>query len=281
MCYLAVMLILCAQFAQPGETPNVAVVLGPAAAPLERYAADGLLVYLSAIALGVAGASAAEDDGLVAFYPCDDGSGAVLHDQSGMGNDGQIVGGASWASGAWGTALRLDGQDDYVDCGAALSALMKQAGSVVFWFQPIARCQGGLVAWTIGGRPPDQRLAVSLNTHRRNRGRGALVHEELGVYMSDGQGHYEAHQSNFHKAYFPPPDRWLHFAVTWDGRSVNVYRDGVWTYSRFQALVPEIDDIALWIGRCIGVGGPSDYFKGLIDNVRLYSRATSSRFSRT
>jgi hypothetical protein len=225
----------------------------------------------------VGSAVAVEDDRLVAFYPCDEGSGAALHDQSGRGNDGRILGGAAWANGAWGTALQLDGQDAFVDCGAAMSALMKQTASVVFWFQPVTRCQGGLVAWTTGKGPPDQRLVVSLNTYNRNKGRGALVYEELGVYMSDGQGYYEAHQSNFHKAYFPPPDEWLHFAVTWDGRSINVYRDGVWTYSRFQPLVPQIDDIPMWIGRCVGMGGPSDYFKGLIDNVRLYSRALSDQ----
>jgi len=213
----------------------------------------------------------------VAFYPCEDGSDAVLHDASGKGNDGQIVGSAARANGTWGSALQLDGQVDYVDCGATMSASMTHAGTIVFWFKPVERCQGGLLAWTCGGERPDQRLVVALNTYKRNKGRGDAVHRELGVYMSDGHGYYEPHHSNFYKSYFPPPGQWQHFAVTWDGRSVNVYRDGVCVYSRFQALAPKIAGIPLWIGRCVGMGGPSDYFKGLIDDIRLYARALSDQ----
>ena len=232
---------------------------------------------LATIAFAASAAAGSTEGGLVARYSCDEGSGTVLGDGSGNGNDGEILGGGGWGGGPWGTALRLDGVDDYVDCGRGFSAPLETRGSVVLWFKPIERCQGGLVAWTAGAKPADQRLVTALNTYKRNRSRGVLVYKELGVYMADGAGSYEVHQSNFHDAYFPAPGQWLHFAVTWDGRSVNVYRDGVRVYSRFQTIAPVLKDLALWLGRCHGYGGPSDFFKGLLDEVCVYQRALSDR----
>ena len=40
------------------------------------------------------------NQGLVAYYPFDEGSGAVVHDRSGNGNEGKILGGVKWAKGA-------------------------------------------------------------------------------------------------------------------------------------------------------------------------------------
>ena len=87
-------------------------------------------------------------DGLVAHFSCDEGEGSVLQDRSGNGHDGTIVGGATWAAGAWGTALRLDGEDDYVDCGTAVAPALADTGTLALWFKPLRRCQGGVVAWT-------------------------------------------------------------------------------------------------------------------------------------
>ena len=47
----------------------------------------------------------AVDDGLVAYYPFDEGAGAVASDKSGNGNDGKIIGRAKWGKGDWGAAL--------------------------------------------------------------------------------------------------------------------------------------------------------------------------------
>ena len=54
--------------------------------------------------------------GLVASYDFDEGSGTVLKDISGKGNDGKIQG-AKYVKGRYGTALKFDGKDDCVDCG--------------------------------------------------------------------------------------------------------------------------------------------------------------------
>jgi hypothetical protein len=51
--------------------------------------------------------------GLVAHWDFDEGSGDVLHDVSGNGNDGTIYG-ATWTSGFSDNALKFDGDNDYV-----------------------------------------------------------------------------------------------------------------------------------------------------------------------
>lgn len=58
-------------------------------------------------------------DGLVAYYPMEEGSGAVLSDVI-NGNDGELTNmdtAAAWVDGAVGGALLLDGTDDYVYLG--------------------------------------------------------------------------------------------------------------------------------------------------------------------
>ncbi|NQV35015.1 MAG: discoidin domain-containing protein [Phycisphaeraceae bacterium] len=72
-----------------------------------------------ALMLGLITVSAAADigEGLVAYWPLDEGGGTVTSDASGNGSDGTLNGGPSWMAGKFGDALEFDGSDDYVDCG--------------------------------------------------------------------------------------------------------------------------------------------------------------------
>ena len=50
----------------------------------------------------------------IALYPFDEGSGSVVHDASGHGNDGKIYG-ARWTDeGINGKALKFDGVEDHI-----------------------------------------------------------------------------------------------------------------------------------------------------------------------
>ncbi len=73
-----------------------------------------LVIALAGLPAGVQAQGA--DDGLVAQWHFDEGSGSVLADSSGNGNDG-VVHGATWVEGKYGKALSFDGVDDYVNCG--------------------------------------------------------------------------------------------------------------------------------------------------------------------
>lgn len=50
------------------------------------------------------------------YAQSDEGSGNVVKDISGNGNDG-VVYGAMWVDGKFGKALSFDGKDEYIDCG--------------------------------------------------------------------------------------------------------------------------------------------------------------------
>ena len=56
-------------------------------------------------------------EGLVAYWPLDEGEGDTTSDLSGNGNDGTLNGGPNWEDGKFGNALSFDGTDDHVDCG--------------------------------------------------------------------------------------------------------------------------------------------------------------------
>lgn len=221
-------------------------------------------------------ACASRKAGLVAYYPLDEGAGTVTNDKSGNVCDGKIIGGAEWATGDFGSALSFDGTDDYVDCGVESALQIGSTGSLLLWFKPEEVPQGGLLGWTAGNDEHARRLVAAIDPFSPNGNRRG-TNKGLGVYVSDGTDTWPAHESRLHPGYMPMADEWLFLAVTLDGREVNFYRDGVHVYSRFQSHNPDTTNIPLWIGRSLGVGGNSGYFKGLINEVRIYDRPLSGR----
>ncbi len=219
--------------------------------------------------------AAEKDTGLVLHYTFDKSAGSTLRDKSRSGNNGKILGGTRWVKGKFGSALEFNGKDGYVDCGAKPTLNIGKAGTIAFWFKPETTCQGGLVGWAAGAGRPNQRLVVSLNTYMEEQINGNHLRQELGVYISDGKHFDRPFRRNQHKAYFPPADKWLFYTVTFDGRALDIYRNGVHVETRFQTLIPDTANVTMLIGKCFGMGGSSDYFKGLIDEVQIYNRPLS------
>ena len=199
----------------------------------------------------------------------------VERDLSGAGHDGRIVGGARRVEGEFGSALELDGTDGHVDCGAGPGLALGEAGTIMLWLRPGSPRQGGIVSWSAGPEEADQRLVVSLHTWKESGFAGEQVHEALGTYFAGGEHFSEQFRTPEHKPWFPAAGEWVFWSVTFDGRAVDYYRDGVAVETRFQTLRPDTGDAALWLGRCVGLGGPGDYYKGLLADVRIYRGALS------
>ncbi len=207
----------------------------------------------------VAITACADEAGLVALYSFDEDADAVAVDASGNGNDGRILGGFGRVEGPYGRALQLDGTSGYVDCGARPSLDIGAGGSILVWCYPES-LQGGLVNWSTGGGWADERLVLAVNTYG-----GAL---SLIACVADGRSFQQ-----FRTFGEPPCGEWSHLAFTFDGSSARVYRDGVLNSSVSQSVRPDIAGVPLWIGRAQGLG--IEFFDGMIDEVRLYSRAVS------
>ena len=74
--------------------------------------------------------------GIVGYWSFDEGTGDIVHDTSGNGNDGTIYGDATWTTGVSGGALSFDGIDDYVEIPDVSDFIFKDE-SVTFsaWVQ--------------------------------------------------------------------------------------------------------------------------------------------------
>jgi len=214
------------------------------------------ITYLFVLLIGVA-TVVCGDGRLVAHYPCDEGSGHVLHDATTNDLHGTIYGG-EWMTGPWGTALHLDGQDDYVDCGAAAELDITEAGSIMLWFLP-EDLQGGLISRSEGSSWGDERLVLAFNTYGGS--------PRLCWVIANGPRHQYGAIS------MPRVGNWSHLAMTFSGKRVIIYENGKPATSIDQALQPLVATVPLMIGKCQGLG--KQFFAGLIDEVRIYNQALS------
>ncbi|HID76182.1 MAG TPA: LamG domain-containing protein, partial [Planctomycetaceae bacterium] len=203
----------------------------------------------------------AAERGLAAYYPLDEGTGGVARDRSGHDHHGTIHGNAKWARASWGTALVFDGQGVYVDCGADKGLDISGGGTVSVWCRP-ERLQGGIVNWSTGGAWADERLVLAINTYHGDASLMGCLADGRGFQRLGGFGEIEVGQ-------------WTHLAITFDGDTVRLYRDGLIVDRRSQGLTPALAGVPLWIGRCLGLG--RQWFHGLIDEVRIYDRPLSAR----
>ena len=75
-----------------------------------------LVSFVLVLGLTTTVAKADIADGLVGYWPLDEGSGTTTADATGNGSDGTFVGDPQWSAGKLGSALDFDG-NDAVDCG--------------------------------------------------------------------------------------------------------------------------------------------------------------------
>ena len=197
---------------------------------------------------------------LVAAYGFDQGSGTTVADSSGYANDGTISG-ASWtSSGKYGSALSFDGTDDSVSIPDSDSLDLTSALTLSAWVKPDAtynRYQN-IIVKERNGNDGSYVLAGDSTTNSRP-----------GVEIRKSGG-WEAARA-------PDPltaGQWSHLAATWDGSTAKVYLNG--TLVKTQSMTGTIVDSTglLRIGGT-AVFGNNRHVDGLIDEVRIYSRALS------
>ena len=243
---------------------------------------DGAVArYEKALGIG-AGKGVELATGLVAHYPFDKGAA----DASGKGHHGEIHGAAQVAEGKLAGALSFDGQDDYVGIPVGATQGLKTV-SFALWLKTT---QVGPKTASFWANP------TLLGTATGGYGSG-----DLGLTLAGGKVAY------FHGLTPDETDRawtsevaandgkWHHFAWVNAGPLVLVYVDGRLTRGKAIRMgggtssLGEVFDTSsggsvgdsyLAIGAShstFGRGQASCFYRGLIDDVRIWNRALSAR----
>jgi hypothetical protein len=200
------------------------------------------------------------EDGPVAFYPLDEGSGGIVNPAQGLVGTGAINGPTWTSQGTFGTAaLRFDGTDDYVDVPNHDSLNATNALTLEAWVKPEAGAATG-PAWRAitgvhNGGAGGYYLAVNFT-----QGPG------LSVWLGSACGWRYSNVT-------PPLNEWRHVAATWDGATARLYLDGTEVGASACAGTLTASSSPLHIGG-LGAWRPTDApWLGLIDEVAIYRTA--------
>ncbi|MBM3497963.1 MAG: LamG domain-containing protein [Armatimonadetes bacterium] len=189
-------------------------------------------------------------EGPILRYACDEGEGAILRDSTGGNHEGRVEG-ATFEPFGEGWALRLDGVDDFVDCGVAPDLDLRGAVSVEAWVYPEALPAGeaGIV--------------------------GKDYESYVLTYYRDGQAwwYIAGGGNNCHAPL--ALNAWHHVVGTFDGELLRLYVDGRLAGSKTSSTSRIAPGGNLWIGKSAGTEEftRGAHFCGQVDEVRLYDRA--------
>jgi hypothetical protein len=181
-------------------------------------------------------------------------------DGSGNGNTGTLTSGPTWATGQIGGAVQFDGADDYVNMGDISVAENIPQLTVSAWVKPGAamtdnrgivakRSTAGAASWSLTLDTSGQKLYFRVET---NNG-------QFNVFSGSTS--------------ITDTSRWYHVVAVYTGVQALYYVDGVQDVTPVAATGTIIDTAnSVWIG---GHFSSSYLWNGLIDDVRIYSRALS------
>jgi hypothetical protein len=194
--------------------------------------------------------------GLVAAFGFAESTGTKITDSSGRANHGTTAGATRTTSGKYGRALSFDGVNDYASVPDTASLDLTKGMTLEAWVYPTA----GGSAW-----------------------RTALLKEtsaglSYGLYAFDGGGHSAGFLNSgsdigASSTTALPLSKWSHLAATYDGAALKLYVNGALKSTRTATGAMPTSTKPLKIG---GNAVWGEFFKGSIDDVRVYSRALSA-----
>ena len=204
--------------------------------------------------------------GLVGQWRFDEGSGTLAGGSSGHGDHGSIVG-ATYVAGESGTGVQLSGGSQYLSAGSGPSLNITGALSVDFWMKPVAIQDGG------GVNKYDLNNQRSWSVYPRND--GAVVFR----VSSDGTANTLVDLATNANAY--TAGAWTHVVATYTpSASMKVYVNGVESANLTTGVPTSLyaaPTIPVYMGSYGQANGaPQTMFNGVLDEVRIYSRALSA-----
>ena len=217
------------------------------------------------------------DSGLVAYYPFNGNA----NDESGQGNHGTMHGGA-WTSDRFGNmnqAVMLDGIDDYIEAASSDSLNIQDSITIAVWFKT------DNPDVTEDGEPA---TLVAKHYTQWTRSYALWFWNESFAPHRAGMFEFRLHQpDNGDTSVFVPyvswfDNRWHMVAATYDyaeGTAL-VYLDGLLQKEQVVGQFLQMTTtIPLTLGCYVGfssVNGRRGFYRGCLDDVRLYNRALSA-----
>jgi chitodextrinase len=193
--------------------------------------------------------------GLVAAYAFNEGAGANVGDSSGLGNNGTVTN-TTWAAGGkFGGALSFNGTNALVTIPNSTSLQLTTAMTLEAWVNPSAVTSD----WRDVIYKGDDNYyleGTSFNASRPDAG-GTFSGANANAYGSDALA----------------ANTWSHLALTYDGTTLRLFVNGTQTGSQTRTGSIATSSNPLQIG---GDSLWGQYFKGLIDEVRVYNTALTT-----
>lgn len=206
----------------------------------------------------VKAATATTSSGLVAAYNFEEGYGATVVDASGKGNHGVTRGTIRVGKGKFGQAASFDGIDDWITVNDSATLDLTTGMTLEAWVYPTQTMSG----WR-----------TVINKEQPN-GFGAAYYLAANSDLNQPEG--AVYTTAWNKLYGGPvvnANQWTHLATTYDGSTLRLYVNGAQVSSRPQTGGIDVTTGVLRIG---GNDYWGEFFKGYIDEVRVYNRALSA-----
>jgi uncharacterized membrane protein len=185
----------------------------------------------------------------VMYLAMDEGAGSVVRDSAGD-NHGTIYG-AEWVDGIKGKALKFDGKDDYVNLGS--DDVLRPNGDFTFsiWFKGQEEGDHGLMS---------------------NMKYGNSVYNGISIRQADNSIHVILGNRGIVHKYFPinRDETWKHVVLVYKDGTAYVYVNGNYLGSLTGEISYLNSDFV--VGRW-SIDYNDYYYKGIIDEVKIYDKA--------
>ncbi len=197
------------------------------------------------------------DSGLAGYWKLDDGAGTSATDSSTNGNTGTLTNGPTWTTGQIGGAVSYDGINDYITTGATIPS----KGTVSVWVNPNFSLDPSALYDIFNSGSDGNLLRLRLNTFATFDTFQLTVRGNFGTYI-EVQGPTYTSDTQI--------QGWHHIVATWDtALGANLYVDGALIGSSSTASNN-------FTTTTLNMGGTLDYWKGSLDEARLYDRVLSA-----
>jgi Concanavalin A-like lectin/glucanases superfamily len=227
-----------------------------------RALIGGLLLFAclgTTLLVAQPGHAAGTEQGPVAAYSFDEGTGTTVEDVTGDGHTATIEG-AKWARGRYGDGLEFKGSEHNVVKIPASSELnFEEEFTLEAWVRPTSSTDklAPIVGKTTGGGSGSKSLSYYLYAGNSESKPYGEVQHVLGTGK-------KASATNV-----PPGATWTHLTLTYDGAVERLFVNGV-QVAETATEAPVTTTGELQIG---AETEHSEYFSGRIDEVRIYNRA--------